>query len=754
MTVERLDSLLNPTTTESVLQCLTAALTALNAAEQERPVVKYASLWTYSEFSEVRILAKQMAKSFCANETYSPQESATIVGSPLEDPPAGHIYYESVVAWAGKTGSVEEQTASPKPSDLMVSCRVAEASTKLHEPAAFLSANGIGETDILCMLPVTAPANSAGTETVSLKGLLALYVDRDTDVEHVLNPIGDILSYRLANLMERVRLRQVRLLREELSSCTSMLFSDDDALTRFLDHMTATVAALLAFDSCSVYLFDQATDHLCLGGTTGIYEISKGRAARAKLPDHEYSRVFYDRNNHGKFTWDFFSDSLTEPNPEAPPSQRLCIRTNGNDFGCRSAEGTCSKFSETAARCELRLDTVIRDREGKSIGVMRCVNRKHATTSNVQNPVPSTDEQMAVAEFCDALGVLLELKRRTDSSDQLLARIGHELSGQTGLILQNLDEIERLMLSHAPGRGSGPERKGHLRNLLSETGYSTLIVQYYTNIATLLSLNEEQVRESKRPLALHVFLSKAIERIRHQARERGTYIQYSEGIEQGKPRILADLSLDLALINIMNNAVQYCAFCTCPLVDWKEKNDHYELSISDLGIALPKGVPPKTLFIAGYRGPEAKAVFSRGTGFGLAVAEHVIRTHGFEVQAQCPGGQIASRNIFAIDYLRTTPSDRLADLGLRRDGELLIDDRRHSSLSLHLDSDEQKALHRYGRFQMPISAVPSLREVPHRYLAARLHAGEHLKILAGKHLDKPLYYVTFVVRIPREEVLG
>lgn len=751
----RLESPRIPRALDDVCHALVEALREIGPESDVLAPVKHISYWSCSLRDDGTALGQQVACSYGTSEPMNRAKGWALLGSALMNPPSQDLYCRSADQWARALADLPATSDAPRPSGMTVRERLSRVRRNLCDERSLLAGGALDEADLAVLIPVFSDRTEG--ERLRLKGLLALFVDRDAGPESLPDEFIDQLSRSVASALDRVRLWQNASLRASIAEATHILFSGEQRTAGFLGTCAEKLQEALDLAGLSVFLYDRSGRQLYLAATTGIHERQHQGTSGRRVPASEYSRVRYSAQSPGKGTWGFF-EPFAQNTPGSAPAQRLCFRSADNDFACEAGDGSCSRFSEAQGTCHFRADTVMRDREGRGVGLLRCANRGAKTGVRLPTAFPSDDECDVIREFADALGGLLDSQRRSENSDQLLRKIGHELPLQIGLMLQNLDEIEDQVSAAIQKAGRRGALPAHLQNLLDETGYSALVVQYLTNISTLLSLTPTQVEYSKRPLKVQVLLAKVLERIRHQARERGIYVRYSDALERARPVIRADRSFDLALINMINNAVQYSAFCTCPVIDWADRGDHCELSVSDLGIPLPRDVPVGSIFEDGYRSPEAKAVFSRGTGFGLTVALHVLEAHGFGLTPHCAAEPVATRDVFALDVFARLGRSWLPDL--RRAGiELgvgsgqLIDARRGFKAPLELTSAERDALDTFSEYRLPDAAETRIGRIPLQYLLARLDFGDDLEILWRREVERSLYKVVFTIRIPGTEVV-
>jgi signal transduction histidine kinase len=85
--------------------------------------------------------------------------------------------------------------------------------------------------------------------------------------------------------------------------------------------------------------------------------------------------------------------------------------------------------------------------------------------------------------------------------------------------------------------------------------------------------------------------------------------------------------LELALINLLTNAVEYTPAGGTVTVTAQTCGEYVEIQIGDTGIGIAAEDRPH-LFEEFYRGENAKEMVREGTGLGLALVRHIVDRHG------------------------------------------------------------------------------------------------------------------------------
>jgi signal transduction histidine kinase len=127
-------------------------------------------------------------------------------------------------------------------------------------------------------------------------------------------------------------------------------------------------------------------------------------------------------------------------------------------------------------------------------------------------------------------------------------------------------------------------------------------------------------------------------------------------------------ALDLALRNLVDNAIKYSPESTTVAVDVESENGWTRISVEDHGVGIPKH-EQRGIFRKFVRGASAKTLNIKGTGIGLTMANQIVKAHGGRIELASEPGQ-GSR--FTI-VLRAVPV-----VGEAHDRELYEESRRNA----------------------------------------------------------------------------
>jgi len=231
-------------------------------------------------------------------------------------------------------------------------------------------------------------------------------------------------------------------------------------------------------------------------------------------------------------------------------------------------------------------------------------------------------------EIIGALGSVDDTTERTRLEavrTDFVANISHELKtpvGAIALLAETLnseddDEVRQRLT----------ERMVHEAHRVGRT------------IDDLLELSRIEVERSpmREPVAVHLVIAEAVDRVRQTADLRGIKIE----VDEPSPRLTVvgeRRQLVSAIGNLLDNAIKYSDEGASIAVSTATDGQSVDIAVADQGIGIPHR-DLERIFERFYRVDRARSRETGGTGLGLAIVRHVATNHGGEVRVQSQEGE-------------------------------------------------------------------------------------------------------------------
>ncbi|MBI9073337.1 MAG: HAMP domain-containing histidine kinase [Melioribacteraceae bacterium] len=141
---------------------------------------------------------------------------------------------------------------------------------------------------------------------------------------------------------------------------------------------------------------------------------------------------------------------------------------------------------------------------------------------------------------------------------------------------------------------------------------------------------------SKENLFLKELIDNVIEIIGPEASEKNIKISLIEFDEKEFSELTGDkILLELAISNLVNNAVKYGNDNGRVIIDASRNGDFINLNVADDGVGIP-GDEIHNIFNQFYRASNIKKKNKEGAGMGLSVVSEIIKRHGGEIKVVSP----------------------------------------------------------------------------------------------------------------------
>lgn len=230
---------------------------------------------------------------------------------------------------------------------------------------------------------------------------------------------------------------------------------------------------------------------------------------------------------------------------------------------------------------------------------------------------------------------LIQYQKMQDSirnKNYLLKKLRHEIPSCTEAIENGLADIRKALDSLDVSRNL---IYSITNNMALNNSRVLLLAKFFSTVDFEL----EQFAKEKININLNSFLGSYIEIFRTEGVYKGVDV-YFEMKDKQSVNVFASNYFQLAIVNVITNAIRYAASGTCVCIDvYLDK-----IIVRDLGIGI---LPSERnlIFNEGYRGRDAKRTNEKGMGYGLFLTRKVLEAHGFDIDVE--SSLYSQQNYFA-----------------------------------------------------------------------------------------------------------
>lgn len=270
------------------------------------------------------------------------------------------------------------------------------------------------------------------------------------------------------------------------------------------------------------------------------------------------------------------------------------------------------------------------------------------------NNIFDKDNYYITAQCCVFLIQYQKMKDSIKNKNYLLHKLRHEIPSCTEAIDNGLKNLNQAL------DASEISRK-HVFTISKNIALNNSRVLLLAKFFSTVDFEPEQFAKDKININIGTFLSSYIEIFRTEGQYKGVDV-YFEMKETSTVIVQASNYFQLAIVNVITNAIRYAACGTCVCIDiYKDK-----IVVRDLGIGILQK-EKELIFNEGYRGQNAKRTNEKGMGYGLFLTQKVLSAHGFSIEVD--SSLFSDRNYFAqaavMRYLNSMSMDEKMEFVLR-----------------------------------------------------------------------------------------
>lgn len=194
--------------------------------------------------------------------------------------------------------------------------------------------------------------------------------------------------------------------------------------------------------------------------------------------------------------------------------------------------------------------------------------------------------------------------------------ITHELKTPIATTRLTLETLQKRKLDEI-------QQQKLLTNALSETNRLNILTN---NILLAAQMEEKKFRRENEPLLLTNLANSIVNDYRNRYPKRTIECHIEEGIYLNGDELL----IQIALSNLIDNAIKYSPTQATVVIDLIQSNQYIELKVTDSGPGI-KDAEKKLIFQKFYRSGDETTRKTKGTGLGLYLTRKIIEHHNGDI---------------------------------------------------------------------------------------------------------------------------
>ena len=213
-------------------------------------------------------------------------------------------------------------------------------------------------------------------------------------------------------------------------------------------------------------------------------------------------------------------------------------------------------------------------------------------------------------------------RRLSNLKSEFVANVTHELKTPLALVRMFSELLQT-------GRADSEEKRNqYLSIIVNESDRLNALIE---NVLDFARVERGEVAYEFLPGRLAEPVGRAVEACRVRAEREGVALELS--LEDVPELLLDDRAIEIAVINLVDNALKYAPDGKRISVAVKAGSGGAEVSVSDQG----PGIAPedrKRIFQRFVRGKSATGKQVRGSGIGLSLVKHIADAHGGSIRVE------------------------------------------------------------------------------------------------------------------------
>lgn len=210
---------------------------------------------------------------------------------------------------------------------------------------------------------------------------------------------------------------------------------------------------------------------------------------------------------------------------------------------------------------------------------------------------------------------------------EFVANVSHELKTPLSLVRM----FSEMLLS---GRAPQEKQQQYLEIIVAESERLTALID---NVLDFARMERRSEAYEFKPADIHETVARAVDVCLPRSSRQGVSVDVVGVPQDRRPTLLDERAVEIALINLIDNALKYAPRSPKIEVRVEEEADRYVISVSDQGPGIPSSQRRKIFerFVRGQGTPEG----TRGSGIGLSLVAQIAAAHDGRAWVEdAPGG--------------------------------------------------------------------------------------------------------------------
>ncbi|HLP59615.1 MAG TPA: HAMP domain-containing sensor histidine kinase [Candidatus Deferrimicrobium sp.] len=720
-------------------------------------LLKHASIWTLNGGESKNIfLVKE--KNFNYNKG-NMDITNIITNRIISNPGSPHYFYDFITDRIEKIKEKFEKNEEVPFQDLIEIRKFEEIGDRFYDKKKFQESSAIENDDIVVLFPILPHLGKEEDESKSKKGknkkdfniigLMVFYFAQNTCAYYYDSNFLELIAHKIYENMQIVISRTRREVRRSIFEELSYMLEDDK---KFFEASASVIKKTMDFEHCLIYLFNDDRTKFVLKTEVDGSNFPKEIEINIENSYGCFFDVLKDRQESTS-SQNYFQILQTNPSSKMP--LMWYSQTAIED----------PEFQNNAPTIYSALLIPIQVPKNDIRGVLISLNNKRRIDMEGQSERSffSLKDYEIASIGAESIAIYVEIFQSAGRYKQLLRKLAHEIPGQMSFIKQSntqvkeefetiLERVQRIPSSDI-SKTIDEYQKRLIFNLLRQESQAARRVQLYAEYPRLEKLDPKHIRRELEILNMNLFLSSTIEDFRLTAEKQGVFVQFDfvhELHHQTKYTLEVHPLFELAVWNLINNAIQYAYFGTTILIKCEFGLQNNLIHVENIGISIPEDMKKK-IFDEGVRSEAAKERYFKGTGLGLTMARQVVKVHkGGDILMENKN-DICQRNIFGISELKRLLENFSSDAERERfiNKKLPLPYKKtytNFKKQLEFTEQEKEILNKYKKFLISNSNWAD-KNLIKNCLEDRFDGNENINHLFKKEINVPVSFIKFSIKM-------